>query len=221
MNSKIYIILTVLTLQVFWIGCVQKSEKTLASSKVSLHSKTQSNSNANPNSDTTGPFGEILSNDIFTPPDMRKVIDTPPSTTPEVEEKIEPQKLTITGIVFDGKQYLVSVENLETGDQHYLKPGDSIAKYPIMTIDFDTVKVQDKKKLLAYGIGDEIPLPGTRSQASNVSSVAVDSSVVAKDTTIEKENDTLSTAPASAPGAGDSMEEILRKRRLKEEEDLK
>jgi hypothetical protein len=221
MNSKIYVILTVLSLQILWMGCGQKSDKTLASSKSSLHSKTLSNSKADSNSDTVGPYDEILSNDIFMPPDMRHVPDVPPPSLDTVPEIIEPQKLTITGIVFDGNQYLVSVENLETGDQHYLKPGDYIAKYPIVTIDFDTVKVQDKKKLLAYGVGDEIPLPGTRSLSSNVSTMAEDSTVQAKDTTGGTENGTISSASASAPSSGDSLEETLRKRRQQEEEKLK
>lgn len=219
MNSKIYkTIALIFSLQLVWMGCAQKANKTIASNKTQNKSKAAlSNSSKD---DSTGPYDEILGNDIFTPPDMRRIAEAPPPSADTTPEIIEPQKLTITGIVYDGIQYMVSVENQETGDIFFLKTGDSLAQYPIVTIDFDTVKVQDKKKLVAYGIGDQIPLPGTRSMASNVSPISEDSTL-AKDTTGGKENEILSATSATTPSSTDSMEEILRKRRLKEEEDLK
>lgn len=157
------------------------------------------------------PYADILDKDIFTPPDMRSSMKTPMT----VEERIiEPQKLTITGIVFDGTQYLVSVENLETNESNYLKVNDQLIDYSIVTIDFDKVTTKKKKEIKTYQVGDQIPIPGTGTQR-------IKESAISEDTTDLDNTNIKSETVAPLPPGGDSIEERLRKRRQQQEEELK
>ena len=217
MKPVIYIGLIVLFIS--FIGCTNKPNSVSASKKntdSAVNKAASQDSSSTKSEGKDDPFAEILDKDVFTPPDMRAVMRTSPSSSQQIEEKIEPQKITITGIVYDGEQYLVSIENSETGESSYLKAKDKLAQYPIVAIDFDKVEVKHSKKNNTYRVGDQIPLPGTRS-ASRVDNLLAEDTTLGTSTTGTGENETTT---ALAP-AKDSIEEMLRQRRLKQEEALK
>jgi hypothetical protein len=229
MNYPKHLLIIILGITVFLLSCGSKSPSPSTSNtgKPSAISGTKSADPAGKETDSESePYSDILEKDIFTPPDMRSSMKTP---MPVVENIIEPQKLTITGIVFDGTQYLVSVENFETGESNYLKVNDQLIDYSITTIDFDKVIAKKKKDSKTYQVGDQIPIPGTGTQR-------VKESVISEDTThriltvsqsenperTDLDNPNINTETASGlPPAGDSLEERLRKRRQQQEEELK
>jgi hypothetical protein len=214
MNYNRYWLAIILSLTIIFLGCGSNSNIPATAKNVKVSATTQINS-ADPvkgEPDTiVEPYADIVEKDIFTPPDMRSSMKAPIL----VEERIiEPQKLTITGIVFDGNQFLVSVENLETNESHYLKINDPLLDYSIVTIDFEKVTAKKKKELKILQVGDQIPIPGTGTQRLKESAISED--ISDSDTTnIKTETGT------SLPPAGDSFEERLRKRRQQQEEELK
>lgn len=215
MNYNKFFLTILLGITLILFSCGNKSG-TLPASKKSNPPKAESQSNSiDPGEKEVGnefaPFADILEKDIFTPPDMRSSMKTP---IPTEEKLAEPQKLTITGIVFDGSQYLVSVENLDIGESNYLKVNDQLVDYSIVTIDFDKVTARKKKVVKTYQVGDQIPIPGTEIQQLTKSAVSED--------TTDLEIPTIKTEiPTAAVGTGDSLEERLRKRRQQQEEELK
>jgi len=173
--------------------------------------------------ESTDPVILISDKDIFTPPEMRPA-HTAPNSIP-VEEKIELQQLTITGLVFDGKQYLVSIENQETSETNYLKVNDSISGYRIVAIDFNQIQVRSAEKTRTYQVGDRLPLLGTRSSVGRSRSISNDTTELIESS---GENNAGEAPPALSPAKDgstsltiNSFEEILRQRRLKQEEELK
>lgn len=194
-------------------SCNSKSNISTASKgKVTLGTNTVTTDPTSEQTDTKlEPYSDIVEKDIFTPPDMRSSMQP---SIPVVEPIIEPQKLSITGIVFDGSQYLVSVENLETNESNYLKINDQLLDYSIITIDFDKVTVKKKKETKIFQVGDQIPIPGTGTQRTRESVISED--MTDSDTT----NIKTATESPSLP-SGDSLEERLRKRRQQQEEELK
>jgi hypothetical protein len=216
MNYPKHVLIIILSITVFLFSCGSKSTSQSTSKTGKSSAISQSNSADSTGKETDSesePYAGILEKDIFTPPDMRSSMKAPPTI---VENIIEPQKLTITGIVFDGMQYLVSVENLETNESNYLKVNDQLIDYSIVTIDFDRVLAKKKKDIKTYQVGDQIPIPGTGTQRVKEAAIAI-----AEDTT-ELDNPNIKTETGTPlPPAGDSMEERLRKRRQQQEEELK
>lgn len=213
MNYNKYILCIILSITFALLSCGSKSNNpTTAKGKVGIETKTNSTDTTGEPADTKlEPYSDIVEKDIFTPPDMRSSMQ---ASMPVTEPVVEPQKLSITGIVFDGTQYLVSVENLETNESNYLKTNDQLLDYSIVTIDFDKVIAKKKKEIKTFQIGDQIPIPGTGSLSHKESAVSED--ITDSDTTITKGETAI---PLSS--SGDSLEERLRKRRQQQEEELK
>jgi hypothetical protein len=213
MNYPKYILIILLSFTISLLSCGNKSTS-LSSSKTgkpAAISQSKSTDLVGKETDSgSEPYADILEKDIFTPPDMRSSM----KAAPVVENIIEPQKLTLTGIVFDGTQFLVSVENLETNESNYLKVNDQLIDYSIVTIDFDKVTAKKKKEIKIYQVGDQIPIPGTGTQRVKVAAISED--------TTELDNTNIKTETGTPlPSSGDSLEERLRKRRQQQEEELK
>ncbi|MCX7918039.1 MAG: hypothetical protein N3A72_00235 [bacterium] len=220
MNYKKYSLIILLGYTLFYFGCANKSTSATASdANKHLSRSTPSGTSVIPAEVKTEPdlMAEIIESDIFTPPDMRRSIQP---AIPIIERVIEPEKLTITGIVYDGTQYLVLVENLNSGDANYLKVNDQLLDYSITTIDFDKVVLEKKNQTKTYYIGDQIPIPGTGTIRTEVPEKGDTSDI--ENQTITPTTETVSSGAVTMPlPPGDSLEERLRKRRLQQEEELK
>ena len=114
--------------------------------------------------DTTDPLTFIVENDIFTPPSQRVTVSV---STEESEPPPKPQELEITGIVNDGKQYLVSVENRDTREANFIRINETMGEYLVNVIRDNQVECTKNKEKILLAIGDRITLPGTVSSSAS------------------------------------------------------